>query len=104
MCKSVDMNVTLCAYNKSTIKQLGSCCYDVHFNCATEQCRFCIVEDSFKAFLGLTDHLHLGLRTIHDSVLNYTGSVGEIDTVHLNQRPATKVQSYLETISLITQI
>ena len=84
------MNVTLHAYNKSTIKQLGSCYYDVHFNGATEQCRFFIVEDSFKALLGLPNLLHLGLINIHDSVLNSTGSVGEIDLVHPKQKTSNK--------------
>ena len=78
----MDMNVTLHAYNKSTIKQLGSCYFDFHFNGVTEQCRFFIVEDLFKAFLGVPYLLHLGLIYIPDSVFNSTGSVGEIDMVH----------------------
>ena len=84
------MNVALCTYNKSTIKQLGSCYFDVHFNGATEQCRFFVVEDSFKALLSLPDLLCLGLRNMHDSVLNSTGSVGEIDFVHPKQKTSNK--------------
>ena len=66
LCISVDMNATLSAYNKSTIKQLGLCYFDVHFNSATEQCRFFIVDDSFKALLGLPDLLCLRLINMHD--------------------------------------
>ena len=88
--KSVAVKVTLHAFNKSTIKQLGSCYFDVHFNCATEWCRFFIVEDSFKALLGIPDLLHLGLIIIHHSVLNSTDSVSEIDLVHPKQKTSNK--------------
>ena len=80
MCKSVDMNVALCAYNKSIIKQLGSV-----FNDATEQCSFIIVKDPFKALLGIPVLFHLGLINIHDFVLKSTSSVGEIYLVHPKQ-------------------
>ena len=90
LCKSVDMNVTLCAYHKRTIKQLGSCYFDMHFNGATGQCRIFIVEDSFKALLGLPDLLCLGLINIHDSVLNSTDSAGEMDSVHPKLKTSNK--------------
>ena len=80
LCKSVDMTVTSYPYNKSTIKQLGLCYFDVHLNGATEQCRFFIVEDS----------LCLGLINIHDSVLISTDSVGEIGSVHPKQKTSNK--------------
>ena len=90
LCKLEEMNVTLGAYNKSTIKQLGSYYFDVHFNGTSEQCRFFIVEDSFKTLLGLPDLLCLGLIKIHDSVLISTGSVGEIDSVYPKQKTNNK--------------
>ena len=90
LCKLVDMNVTLHDYNKSTIKQLGSCYFDVHFNGVIEQCRFSIVEESFKALLALPDLLLLGFINIHDSVLNSTGSVGETDSVNPKQKTSNK--------------
>ena len=105
LCKSVDMNVTLCSYNKSTIKQLGSCYFDVHFNGATEQCRFFIVEDSCKALLGLPDLLCLGLINIHDLVLNSTVSVGEIDSVYPIQKTSNKGMILSkDSISLMTNV
>ena len=77
----------------------------MHFNGATEQCRFFIVEDLIKALHGWPDLLHLGLIIIHDSVLNPTGSVGEIDLAFtLNKRPAIQVWSYLKTLSLTTDL
>ena len=88
--KSVDMNVILHAYYKSTFKQLGSCCFNVHFNGATEQCSFFIVEGSFKALLGLPDLLCLCLINIHDFVLNSTSSIGKIDLVHPKQKTSKK--------------
>ena len=48
------------------------------------------MEDLFKALLGLPDLLHLDLVNIHDSVLNSTGSVVEIDLVHPKQKTSNK--------------
>ena len=101
LCKSVDINVTLqCAYNTSTIKQLGSYYFDVHFNGATEQSRFFIVEDLLKALLALPDLLPLGLINIHDFVLNSTGSVSEIDLVHSKQKKTSNKDVVLSKDSI----
>ena len=48
------------------------------------------MEDSLKALLGLPNLLHLGLINIHDSVLNSTGSIGEIDSVHPKENTSNK--------------
>ena len=65
--KSVDKQVTLVAYNKHEIKQLGQCCVNV-CNSSTgksKTCKFFVVEDKCKPIIGLNNSIALQLLTVN---------------------------------------
>ena len=55
LCKTIDKRVCLEAYNKSEIKQLGTCCLTVGHGKSTKLCHFYIVPDYCRTILGLND-------------------------------------------------
>ena len=65
--KSIDKRVTLVAYNKQEIKQLGQCCLNVS-NMSTgksKTCKFFIVGDHCNPIIGLHDSITLNLLGIN---------------------------------------
>ena len=64
LCKTIDKRVCLEAYNKSEIKQLGTCCLTVGHGKNAKLCHFCIVPDYCRPILGLNDIHSLSLIVI----------------------------------------
>ena len=65
--KSIDKRVTLVAYNKQEIKQLGQCCLNV-LNMSTgksKTCKFFVVGDHCNPIIGLHDSIALNLLSIN---------------------------------------
>ena len=65
--KSIDKRVTLVAYNKQEIKQLGRCCINVS-NPSTGKskiCKFFVVGDCCNPIIGLHDSIALNLLGIN---------------------------------------
>ena len=62
---SIDNNVCLEAYNKSSIKQLGTCCLTVWHGKQSHLCHFFVVPDYCHLILGLNDIHALNLISIH---------------------------------------
>ena len=65
--KSIDKRVTLIAYNKQEIKQLGQCCINVS-NPSTgknKSCKFFVVGDRCNPITGLHDSIALNLLSIN---------------------------------------
>ena len=65
LCHSSDTNVCLEAYNKSSIKQLGTCCLTVRHGKQSCLCHFFVVPDYCHPILGLNDIHALNLIAIH---------------------------------------
>ena len=64
--KSIDKRVTLVAYNKQEIKQLGRCCINVS-NPSTgksKTCKFFVVGDHCNPIIGLLDSIALNLLSV----------------------------------------
>ena len=55
LCHSIDDNVFLEAYNKSSIKQLGTCCLTARHGKQLHLCHFFVVPDYCHPILGLND-------------------------------------------------
>ena len=65
--KSIDKRVTLVAYNKQEIKQLGQCCLSV-LNMSTgksKTCKFFVVGHHCNPIIGLHDSISLNLLSIN---------------------------------------
>ena len=65
--KSIDKRVTLIAYNKQEIKQLGHCCINVS-NSSTgksKTCKFFVVGDHCNPIIGLHDSIVLNLLGVN---------------------------------------
>ena len=65
--KSINKRVTLVAYNKQEIKQLGQCCLNV-LNMSTgksKTCKFFVVGDHCNPIIGLHDSIALSLLSIN---------------------------------------
>ena len=65
--KSIDKRVTLVAYNKQEIKQLGQCCINVS-NLSTDKsktCKFFVVGDRHNPITGLHDSIALNLLSVN---------------------------------------
>ena len=62
---SIDNNVCLEAYNKISIKQLGTCCLTVRHGKQSHLCHFFVVPDYYCPILGLNDTHALNLISIH---------------------------------------
>ena len=65
--KSIDKRVTLVAYNKQEIKQLGQCCINVS-NPSTgksKTCKFFVVGDHCNPIIGLHDSIALNLLSVN---------------------------------------
>ena len=65
--KSINKRVTLVAYNKQEIKQLGQCCLNV-LNMSTgksKTCKFFVVGDRCNSIIGLHDSIALNLLSIN---------------------------------------
>ena len=76
--KSIDKWVTLVAYNKQEIKQLGQCCVNV-CNSSTgksKTCKFFVVEDKCNPIIGLNDSIALQLLSVNVPFTDkWTGNV-----------------------------
>ena len=87
--KTIDKRVCLEAYNKSEIKQLGTCCLTVGHDKSAKLCHFYIVPDYCRPILGLNDIHSLSLIAINCNVtdrwsadnLRPMGSVSIADAV-----------------------
>ena len=66
--KTIDKRVCLEAYNKSEIKQLGTCCLTVGHGKSAKLCHFYIVLDYCRSILGLNDIHSLSLIAINCDV------------------------------------
>ena len=62
---TIDKSVTLQAYNKNEIHQLGTCNIQVSHNGVTHTCDFYVVPYQFRPILGLSDLLALNLITFN---------------------------------------
>ena len=62
---TIDRGVTLQAYNKSEICQLGTCTLQVSHNGVSRTCHFFVVPSRFRPILGLSDLLALNLITFN---------------------------------------
>ena len=62
--KTIDKRVCLEAYNKSEIKQLGTCCLTMGHDKNAKSCHFYIVPDYCRLILGLNDVHSLSLVVI----------------------------------------
>ena len=65
--KSIDKRVTLVAYNKQEIKQLGHCCINVS-NPSTgksKTCKFFVVGDHCNPIIGFHDSIALNLLSVN---------------------------------------
>ena len=62
---TIDKGVTLQAYNKSEIRQLGTCSLKVSHNGVSHTCHFFVVPSQFRPILGLSDLLALHLITFN---------------------------------------
>ena len=69
--KSIDKWVTLVAYNKQEIKQLGQCCVRVCNSSMgkSKTCKFFVVEDKCNPIIGLNDSIALQLLTVMSLLL-----------------------------------
>ena len=65
LCHSIDNNVCLEAYNKSSIKQLGTCCLTVSHGKQSCLCHFFVMPDYCCPILGLNDIHALNFISIH---------------------------------------
>ena len=65
LCHSIDNNVCLEAYNKSSIKQLGTCHLTVQHGKQSHLCHFFVEPDYCCPILGLNDIHALNLISIH---------------------------------------
>ena len=61
LAKTIDRGVTLQAYNKSEIRQLGTCNLKISHNGTTHTCHFFIVPSQYLPILGLNDLMALNL-------------------------------------------
>ena len=66
--KTIDKRVCLEVYNKSEIKQLGTCCLSVGHGKSTKLCHFYIVPDCCRPILGFNDTHSLSLIAIKCNV------------------------------------
>ena len=67
---SIDNNVCLEAYNKSSINQLGTCHLTVWHGKQSHLCHFFVVPDYCHLILGLNDIHALNLISIHCNVMD----------------------------------
>ena len=89
LCKTIDKRVCLEAYNKSEIKQLGTCHLTVGHGKSAKLCHFYIVPDYCRPILGLIDTHSLSLIAIQCNVtdkwsadsLRPMGSASIVDAV-----------------------
>ena len=87
--KTINKRVCLEAYNKSEIKQLGTCCLTVGHGRRAKLCHFYIVPDYCRLILGLNDVHSLSLIAIKCDVtdkwsadsLRPMGSASIVDAV-----------------------
>ena len=87
--RTIDKRVCLEAYNKSEIKQLGTCCLTVGHGKSAKLCHFYIVPDYCRPILGLNDIHSLSLIAINCDVtdkwsannLRPMGSASIVDAV-----------------------
>ena len=63
--KSIDKRVTLVAYNKQEIKQLGQCCLNVLNMSTGKTCKFFVVGGHCNPIIGLHDSIALNLLSIN---------------------------------------
>ena len=77
---SIDSNVYLEACNKSSIKQLGTCCLTVRHDKQLCLCYFFVVPDYCCPILGLNDIHSLNLISIHCHVTD-RWSLGSLNPV-----------------------
>ena len=64
--KSIDKWVTLVAYKKQEIKQLGQCCVNVCNSSMgkSKTCKFFVVEDKYSPIIGLNISIALQLLSV----------------------------------------
>ena len=65
LAKTIDRGVTLQAYNKSEIRQLGTCNLKISHNGTTHTCHFFIIPSQYCPILGLNDLMALNLVTFN---------------------------------------
>ena len=96
--KSIDKRVTLVAYNKQEIKQLGRCCINVS-NPSTgksKSCNFFVVGDRCNPIIGLLDSIALSLLSINIPFTDkwtdksYSFRADSIDVDEVDERKLTR--------------
>ena len=65
LARTIDRGVTLQAYNKSEIHQLGTCNLQISHNGTMHTCHFFIVPSQYHPILGLNDLMALNLVTFN---------------------------------------
>ena len=65
LAKTIDRGMTLQVYNKSEIRQLGTCNLKISHNGTTRTCHFFIVPSQYHPILGLNDLMALNLVTFN---------------------------------------
>ena len=96
--RTIDKRVCLEAYNKSEIKQLGTCCLTVGHGKSAKLCHFYIVPNYCRPILGLNDILSLSLIAINCDVTdkwsaNYLRPIGPASIVDAVEEQSGSVLS-----------
>ena len=65
LAKTIDRGVTLQAYNKSEIHQLGTCNFKISHNGTTHTCHFFIIPSQYCPILEMNDLMALNLVTFN---------------------------------------
>ena len=105
--KSIDKQVTLVAYNKQEIKQLGQCCVNVCNSSMgkSKTCKFFVVEDKCNPIIGLNDSIALQLLSVNVPFTDkWTGNVhsksshsryDEMETEEVGQQEGQLTRDYI---------
>ena len=84
LARTIDQNVSLQAYNKSEIHQLGTCSLTVSHNGVSHTCHFFVVPSQYRPILGLSDLLTLHLVTFNCPTTTSWSSCTSVDALTCN--------------------
>ena len=115
LAKTIDRGITLQAYNKSEIRQLGTCNLKISHNGTPRTCHFFIVPSQYRPILGLNDLMALNLVTFNcptTTSWSLSRTSTSIDTVtcdSVNQtidikRPLTLMYSIIQSTSIYFRV
>ena len=84
LARTIDKSVSLQAYNKSEICQLGTCSLTVSHNGVSHTCHFFVVPSQYCPILGLSDLLTLHLVTFNCPTTTSWSSRTSVDALTCN--------------------